>query len=124
MTVGPDGALYVIEYAASDFQWSGSTRINRIEYTGACRPATPVPPELPGTAIAARAPGLIQPRIGGRRHLRLPAAAAGFSLFDIRGALVWRYRRGGGARQASGDEDILLPGNLPRGALMVRMDFR
>lgn len=117
MEIGPDGMLYVIEYAAGNFSYSASTRISRLEYTGDCRPGTPVPPD---PAAGARAPAppamrLLAPAEGGRA-VRLPAGVRGFSLHDLRGAEVWSYRRADAGRE----ESVRLPGTLPRGVLQVR----
>jgi cytochrome c len=35
---GPDGALYVVNYGGPDFSYGAATTIDRIEYTGSCRP--------------------------------------------------------------------------------------
>jgi cytochrome c len=118
MEIGPDGMLYVIEYAAGNFAFSASTRISRLEYTGECRPETPVPPEQ---SAAARGPGrpalrLLAPVAGGRA-VRLPAGVPGFSLHDVRGAELWSYRRADAGRE----EAVRLPGTLPQGVLQVRL---
>ncbi|HKP98259.1 MAG TPA: PQQ-dependent sugar dehydrogenase [Fibrobacteria bacterium] len=113
---GPDGALYVIEYAAGDFSFSSATEIVRIEYTGDCRPATPVPPEPP-TALSGHAPGPVRALAafeGGM--VRLPAGLKGFSLYDPRGTKVWAFRR----RSAEASETVKLPAALGRGLLKIR----
>lgn len=121
MEIGPDGALYVIEYAAGNFSFTASTKISRIEYTGTCRPATPVPPDLP-TAIDApeKFPGHLLALVEGGRAVRLPASALGFSLHDIKGVQVWEYRRA----QAGSEEMIPVPGELSQGVLKVRIHDR
>jgi cytochrome c len=118
LEVGPDGGLYVIEYAAGNFQFTNSTKISRIEYTGNCRPATPVPPEIP-TALATRnaARPRLMARVEGGQAVRLPAGVPGFSLHDLRGAKVWEYR--GAASDA--ESRVALPADLPQGVLQVRL---
>lgn len=118
MEIGPDGMLYVIEYAASNFTYTASTRITRLEYTGDCRPDTLVPPTKP--AAAARAPARPSMRllavVEGGRSVRLPAGMAGFRLHDVRGAELWSYRRADPSRE----ESVRLPAALPRGILQIR----
>jgi cytochrome c len=41
---GPDGALYVVDYGNVWHGTSNNVAIGRIEYTGTCRPATPIQP--------------------------------------------------------------------------------
>ena len=117
MEIGPDGMLYVIEYAAGNFSFSASTRISRLEYTGDCLPDTPVPPDQPTAARGPVRPAmrLLAPAEGGRA-VRVPAGVPGFSLHDMRGAELWSYRRADPSRE----ESVRLPGGLPRGILKVR----
>ena len=121
LDVGPDGALYVIEYAAGNFSSTASTKISRIEYTGTCSPSTPIPPDLP-TALGApeKAPGRLLARVEGGRSVRLPASALGFSLHDLKGSQVWDYRRA----RAGSEEIISVPRQLPQGILKVRIHAR
>lgn len=117
LDVGPDGNLYVIEYAAGNFQSTASTKLSRIEYIGTCQPATPVPPNLP-TALDAR--GRLKDRMLARVDggaVTLPASALGFTLYDIRGSEVWGYSRA----RAGSEERIALPDGLPQGVLKVRL---
>jgi hypothetical protein len=37
-TIGPDGALYLIEYGEVDYSSSSVQRISRVEYQGSCLP--------------------------------------------------------------------------------------
>ena len=100
LKIGPDGALYVINYAGL-FESGPNTGISRIEYTGTCRPDVPKL-ETP-EAIAPRARSLsggmaallVDPAL--ERVVRLPRAAAGFRLFDLEGRQVWEQAgmRGG-----------------------------
>ncbi len=111
LQLGPDGALYYLNYAG----WAsstGQTKIGRLEYTGNCLPATPVP-VLP-TAVRGREPktDLIAPRIMSGL-LRMPAGVTGVELYDLSGKLAFRKIRG----DASAPEDIRLPQDILHGVL-------
>jgi glucose/arabinose dehydrogenase len=44
MTIGPDGALYVIEYDHSYFTVTSGQKISKVEYVGSCSPSVAVGP--------------------------------------------------------------------------------
>jgi hypothetical protein len=89
MQVGPDGAMYVINYAA----WFGpatTTSIVRIDYTGTCRPviATAIAPERPRALVKAR--GMV---------LEVEAEGAYTLLIgDVRGRTLASFRGEGSGR--------------------------
>jgi cytochrome c len=112
LDLGPDGALYYLNYAG----WAsstGQTKIGRLEYTGSCRPATPVP-HLPTVALRDKAPkaGLVAPGISNGR-LTLPAGVTGVELYDLAGKLAFRKTR----TDATRSEDVVLPQGISRGVL-------
>jgi glucose/arabinose dehydrogenase len=115
LQLGPDGALYYLNYAG----WASTspqTRIGRLEYTGSCRPSTPVP-VLP-TAIGpkpATGYGLVAPVLAGGL-LRLPAGYRGVELFDLSGKSVFREVRAD-AREAV---SLAVPRGLAQGVLRAR----
>jgi cytochrome c len=96
--IGPDGALYVVEYGQTSgglwFAANGSTVISRVDFTGTCHPATPRPPTVALARPDRRAPipftGNLWP--GGPREIAMPANAKGLRLSDLRGAIVWEFR--------------------------------
>lgn len=49
-TIGPDGALYLIEYGEASYSSTSAQRISRVEYTGTCAPASPL---AVGTTVSA-----------------------------------------------------------------------
>ncbi len=55
MTIGPDGALYVIEYGNTYFSSPSGQKISRVEYTGSCLPTATA---LRGPATAPSRPRL------------------------------------------------------------------
>ncbi|MDB5047846.1 MAG: cytochrome [Fibrobacteres bacterium] len=89
LQIGPDGAFYYLNYAG----WgstSPQTRIGRLEYTGSCRPSTPVP-QLP-SALGRPSPPyarLSAPDIAGGSYI-VPEGYSGAEAFDIAGRLVFR----------------------------------
>lgn len=120
LQLGPDGALYIINYAGW-FNSNSETSIARISYTGTCRPSTPKI-EQP---VHARE-GVGGPRgssslahgwvlnMAGKAVVRVSGGSTGFLLFDSRGREVYS-RRG-----LSGPVDAVLPDGLPRGILRIR----
>ena len=113
LTQGPDGALYYLNYAG----WASTgpqTKIGRLEYTGTCRPLTPVP-VLPTSAIAAPRPALAPPAWNGSR-LGVPAGSTRVRLFDLSGRLAWS------AGLAPGQADVEVPAALRSGLLRAVWD--
>ncbi len=112
--IGPDGALYVIEYAAPNFTSTAATKVSRIEYIGTCQPLTPVPTALrerarPGTADR----GMTVAHAGLR--VTIPEGSMGIAVYDLRGRSVWRK----GRSLASGAETVALPADLPTGLFRI-----
>ncbi|MDB5047817.1 MAG: hypothetical protein JWO30_888 [Fibrobacteres bacterium] len=115
LTLGPEGALYYLNYAG----WASTspqTKIGRLEYTGTCRPLTPVP-HLPTSALRepSRENRLLSPVILDGM-LRIPAGFRGVELFDLTGKSVFRkVRADAGEAQA-----IEVPRELGNGVLRAR----
>ena len=105
MKLGPDGALYVMEYGKA---------ISRIEYTGTCRPSVGVFEAGRGPRHGAL-PGLL---VGGQRQLTLPAGMRGFTLFDQQGRRVHAYS----GKTSATATAIPLPAGLSGQVLRIRWD--
>lgn len=115
---GPDGALYVINYAGW-FNANAETAIARIAYTGTCRPTLPrlEPPVSTGEGGRRRGLSLTPSwvvNLDGRALVRVGVGMTGFALYDAQGAKVWEKRR------LRGPADVVLPAGLPRGMLKIR----
>ena len=82
---GPDGALYVINYGGPDFSYSTSTSLDRIEYTGACRPITSSIADRDGSAGPAFELRGMTLKVGEARHQVRVTDLAGREDFTIRG---------------------------------------
>lgn len=84
---GPDGALYVINYGGPDFGFSNSTSLDRIEYTGACRPVTVAREN--GALGGARGPVFelrgLRLKVGEARHEVRVTDIAGREVYSVRG---------------------------------------
>lgn len=89
LEIGPEGALYVLEYAGF-FSSTANTRIVRMEYTGSCLPDKPVAAAPAGPARAA-APERAFVNASLSRAVDVPAGAAGFRLFDLSGKEAWAW---------------------------------
>ncbi len=118
--IGPDGALYVVEYGGTYFATTGDTKIARYEYKGTCLPETPTLPTT--TAIAARnraaAPAMVaEINLGSNRVVDMPEAAKGFRVFDLQGKSVWQYRAAGGRAR------VALPAYMGEGLYRVKFEF-
>jgi hypothetical protein len=94
--IGPDGSLYVVEYGQASgglwFSAANNTSISRIEYTGGCHPATPVPTTIAAQGHAPRTDLVPNAILGMDRQVPLPEGAQRFDVFDLRGRKVWEYR--------------------------------
>ncbi len=118
--VGPaDGALYVVEYGQVGgglwFANAATTVISKVEYTGDCHPATPIPVAVADRGIF-RHGALVQGfNLGFRRDVDLPAGAQGFRLYDTQGRQVWEY-----LRTTPGDAKVTLPAEVGDGILQVK----
>ncbi len=111
MDLGPEGALYVLDYAG----WADSspnTRISRIEYTGTCLPKTPVPQYPVSIHTSGPDSRLVAPRLGSHA-VEIPAGMRGVEIYDLRGRMVWKHIR----THAGTAESIELPSSLDRGVL-------
>jgi glucose/arabinose dehydrogenase len=86
MTLGTDGALYVIEYGDIYFSSPSGQKISRIEYTGSCLPtdvSTALSPRRGGETLGSR-PGL-QVRLDQGRIVWVTQDGSAVSVFDSRG---------------------------------------
>lgn len=115
---GPDGALYVINYAGW-FNANSETAITRIAYAGNCRPALPrlETPVSTGEGGRRRGLSLTHPwvlNLDGGALVKVEAGMTGFALHDARGARVWEQRH------LRGPVNVVLPAGLPRGMLKIR----
>jgi cytochrome c len=119
--VGPDGALYLVEYGQIAgglwFKNDGTTAISRIEYTGTCHPTTPtLPTSIKDIETMARGGLVGSINLGLRRDVDLPAGARGFRLYDVQGKLAWEYKAGGD--QGSGK--VAVPASVGSGVLRIK----
>ncbi len=117
---GPDGALYIVEYGNTNFTSPNGIRIERISYTGSCRPAEPklevptsVTPFLnPGARYASNPSGWwVNLRAGAA--VNVPEGMTRFELYDLSGHKVWEIK------SLKAGDTFKLPA-LERGALMYR----
>lgn len=109
MQMGPEGALYIAHYDASNFNSTATTRISRIEYTGTCLPGTV---SIPQTEKQRLLHGVLYSNVSGR--LVWPHGMYSAELFDLQGKKVWT-----GAR-VNLEASTLLPSNIRSGLLQVR----
>ncbi|MDB5105098.1 MAG: domain containing protein [Fibrobacteres bacterium] len=82
MTIGPEGALYVIEYGNAYFSAPSTQKISRVEYTGSCLPTEWSTGLAMGEGLRSGTAG----RSGGRLEARLDE-----------GRLMWRVPGGSGS---------------------------
>jgi len=95
---GPDGALYIVEYGSTNFSSPNGIRIEKISYTGSCRPSEPkleqpnnTPILNPNARYGARASGwVINLRSGS--PVTVPEGMKGFQLFDLMGRKMWEIK--------------------------------
>lgn len=118
--IGPDGALYVVEYGQVSgglwFKNDGSTAISRLDYTGTCHPVLPIPIGVSDFAAKSPRMGFVQGiNLGLRRDVTLPAGVKGFRLYDVQGREAWTYR-------TTGDENgrVVVPASVGNGILRVK----
>jgi cytochrome c len=112
-TIGPDGALYI---AGGQYTFDNTTtsKIVKISYAGPCS-------NVAISSIAfnrAKGPFAVRAlavRAGGS-SLELPVWVRSVEFRDLKGALVWEYRRGN-----DGVALINVPTSIPSGLLQVRM---
>jgi cytochrome c len=97
--VGPDGALYVIEYGqVSGGLWldnAGNTAVSKLEYTGTCHPTTPVPVAIFDVEKLRKGAIVSGSVLGFRREVDLPQGVKGFRLYDVQGRMAWEYKATG-----------------------------
>jgi cytochrome c len=118
LKIGPDGALYVLEYGGSYFATTNATKLSRYEYTGSCLPPTPtLPTAIHEKGIVNTRSGLISSlSLGLARVVDVPMAAKSFAVFDIHGKRVWEYR-------VEGQYHVALPTTLGNGLYQVKFQY-
>ena len=87
VTIGPDGALYTLEYANNFFVTDGATRIARWDYTGSSCTAVSLADQAP--ASGAEKMNVWAIGLGGRGGFVLPAGARTARLIDLQGRVAW-----------------------------------
>jgi hypothetical protein len=120
MKIGPDGALYFLNWAnsgSSGYNYptnGGAGSLVRYAYTGAHVPVLQAPKNPVG--------GVLRDRLfvaGPGEVVSLPEGARGVELYSLRGERLWRWRAGEGeARQTA------LPASIPRGVARLRFLVR
>jgi hypothetical protein len=117
--VGPDGALYVLNYGPGFFNANGSAGIEKISYKGDCRPSAPKLEPVVGLArqpdgsVDERPSGMLA-NLGPDRVVLVPQGMIGFELFRMDGTRVWDAGGLGGRRS------FRLPAGLKTGGLKYR----
>ena len=103
ITIGPDGILYILEYATGyKFNPDGSTtpgngsdgvtRISRLEYKGQpCLVPNSLKDRMSARSVAA-ATGFVRLGFNGAHTVEMRSGSRGFQLFSLRGERVWKYR--------------------------------
>lgn len=110
MRMGPEGALYIAHYDASNFNSTATTRISRIEYTGTCLPGTT------GISSAEKKAQLLHGALysGLSGRLVWPTGMQALEAFNMQGKKLWS------AKRAADEQAAVLPANLRFGLLRVR----
>jgi len=116
---GPDGALYIVNYGKANFTTTaGQTSIQKISYTGSCRPPEPkleVPTGLAETRfdmIPHRSGFLIN--LGAGSLVKVPEGMSGIELYTISGKQLWSKRN------LKAGETFRLPAEIRGGAMQYR----
>lgn len=94
--VGPDGALYVVNYAGW-YSTSPQTHLSRVEYTGACRPTEPKL-ERPAPTRAGPLPAIQGARLDGADLVLSGAGGHRVTLVDAKGKVLAARQGRGSAR--------------------------
>ncbi len=117
MKIGPDGALYVLEYGGSYFATTNDTKISRFEYKGGCLPTTPVLPVAVAPVGERKLAGLVAGlNLGLAREIDVPAGVKSFRVLDLRGKEVWH-------RAVDGASRVALPAEVSVGLYRVRFAY-
>lgn len=88
MTVGPDGALYVIEYGPTYFSSPSGQKISRLEYTGTCLPteiSTGLADRTAGNGNSRHSAPRMRTRLDQGRIVWVTGDGLEFPVFDSRG---------------------------------------
>lgn len=98
MKVGPDGALYLLNWGSASYPHSSEGTLSRLEYTG---PQEPVSLARPAPGLRSRQDRLVLPGA----LVELPEGADFLAAYDMGGARVWSHR----LRRAGGTERVRIP---------------
>ncbi len=118
---GPDGALYVINYAGY-FNSTANTKIIRIEYNGACADVDLLPPSLVSGIfkgshkLITLGKNSLFSNLRAGSSIDLPSEAKGFSLYNMQGQKVWEYHR-----QDIIQKKVIVPEAVQKGVLQVML---
>ena len=115
LTMGPDGALYMLCWGQWNYPHSfpDDGTLIRLEM------ADPASIGIKGgyyKRMVFRKDGLIS-NFGNAQTLELPVGVRGFDLYNLNGAKIWSYARA----EASAQANVALPAGLPKGLLQVRL---
>lgn len=121
MEIGPDGNLYILEYAGW-FDATAETRIARVEYKGNCQPENLIPPSVSGLTDHRARPifmaGSMQ-SLAGNSRVYLPQGVRGLEIFDLRGHRI--LERSNLAGQAAGQSGWFdLPTGFQTGVYRIK----
>ncbi|HKP95388.1 MAG TPA: PQQ-dependent sugar dehydrogenase [Fibrobacteria bacterium] len=108
--VGPDGALYVMEWGGDNGHWfnANNGKISRIEYTGNCN-AVGIRHDFSKEALYSQGITTVLP--GSR--IVFPKGAARVDLYDLKGAKRW-------SAPAAGSIYALVPADFEAGLMYVK----
>lgn len=90
--IGPDGALYIVEYGKQYFAGTADTKISRLEYTGTCFPSTPVPTSVWDEKLIRTGRLVADRNLLLHRDVEIPKGIKALKLFEINGKVVWEYK--------------------------------
>lgn len=110
LKIGPDGALYLLNWGSTSYPHSSEGTLTRLEYTG---PQEPVSVFRMGKGSRSMRSALVLPGA----LVDLPRGKDRVSAYDLKGARAWEYRRG----RAGGVERVWIPGRIA-GPLRLRFD--
>jgi cytochrome c len=113
--VGPDGALYVMEWGGDNGHWFNQKNgiLSRVDYTGSCS-TTSLAPRFLGSAFKGRSMAALTPGA----QIPYPDWATHVSLYDLKG--VKRFSAAVG--QSGNGLKATVPADLPAGLMYV--DYR
>jgi cytochrome c len=90
MDIGPEGALYLLEYGPTWDGFSPQASLSRIEYTGSCLPVSVATETTPANG-PEQSYSLVNLKLN--RNVKLDPESAGIELYSLQGKKVWEYVR-------------------------------